>query len=193
MNPKVDEFLGTSGKWQQEMELLRTIILECDLEEDFKWGKPCYSSRGSTLVLIMAFKEYCALGFYRGALLSDPAHILVKPGENSQSMRQIRFTTSREIDEMKPLMKAYIFEAVELEKSGLKVEFTEKKNLIFPEEFQKKLDELPALKTAFNSLTPGRQRAYNLYFSAPRQSKTRESRIEKCIPPILNGKGLETI
>lgn len=168
---------------------MRTIILNCALTEELKWGKPCYMFRNSNVVIIQGFKDYCALMFCKGALLKDPRGLLKKPGENTQAGRQIRFTNTREIVEMKPLLKAYIREAIEAEKSGLKVNFKTTPEPI-PEEFQNKLDEMPALKTAFYALTPGRQRAFILYFSAPKQSKTREARIGKCTRQILNGKGL---
>jgi len=196
MNPKVDGLLGKAKKWQEEMRKLRTIILDCGLTEELKWGKPCYSfpaSAGrqkSNVVIIQGFKEYCALMFFKGALLEDPDSILKKPGVNSQAQRQIRFTSVREIIELESILKVYIKEAIKVEKTGLKVKFKEKSQLVFPEELKKKLDENPALKTAFESLTPGRQRAYNLYFSAAKQSKTRESRVEKCTKQILDGKGL---
>jgi uncharacterized protein YdeI (YjbR/CyaY-like superfamily) len=190
MNPKVDVYLSKAKKWQEELEKLRMIILDCGLTEELKWGKPCYTFQKSNIVLIHVFKEYCALLFFKGALLNDANGILIKPGENTQAGRQIRFTNVREIVEMEPILKAYIYEAIEVEKAGLKVNFKKNTELIIPEEFQNKLDEIPALKTAFDALTPGRQRAYNLYFSAPKQSKTRESRVEKCMQQILNGKGL---
>jgi uncharacterized protein YdeI (YjbR/CyaY-like superfamily) len=190
MNPKVDVYLSKAKKWQEELEKLRMIILDCQLTEELKWGKPCYTFQKSNIVLIIGFKEYCALIFCKGALLNDANGILIKPGENTQAGRQIRFTNVREIVELEPILKAYIYEAIEAEKAGLKVNFKKHTELIFPEEFQKKLDEIPGLKTAFEALTPGRQRAYNLYFSAPKQSKTRESRVEKCMQQILNKKGL---
>jgi len=190
MNPKVDVFLSKAKKWQEEFEKLRMIILDCQLTEELKWGVPCYTFQKKNIVLIHGFKEYCALLFIKGALLNDANGILIKQTENTQAARQIRFTNVREIVEMEPILKAYIYEAIEVEKAGLKVNFTKNTELIFPEEFQNKLDENPALKTAFDALTPGRQRAYNLYFSAPKQSKTRESRVEKCMQQILNGKGL---
>jgi uncharacterized protein YdeI (YjbR/CyaY-like superfamily) len=190
MNTKVDEFLSKSKKWQEEFEKLRMIILDCQLTEELKWGKPCYSFQKNNIVLIQGFKEYCALMFFKGALLNDANAILIKIGENTQAGRQIRFTNVREIVMMEPVLKAYIYEATEVEKAGLKVNFKKTTEFIIPEEFQNKLDEIPALKTAFNALTPGRQRAYIHYFSAPKQSKTRESRVEKCIQQILNGKGL---
>jgi uncharacterized protein YdeI (YjbR/CyaY-like superfamily) len=190
MNPQVDEYLRRAKKWREESQKLRTILLECGLAEDLKWGKPCYTFQKSNIVIIQGFKEYCALLFFKGVLLSDPNGILMKTGENTRVGRQIRFTHVREIVEMETILKAYINEAIEVEKAGLKVDLTKNTELVFPEEFQNKLDELPALKTAFDALTPGRQRAYNLYFSAPRQSKTRASRVEKCMRQILNGKGL---
>jgi len=190
MNPKVDEYLSKAKKWQEEMEKLRMIILDCQLTEELKWGKPCYTFQKSNIVIIIGLKEYCALLFFKGALLKDANGILIKPGENTQAGRQIRFTNVREIVEMEPILKAYIYEAIEVEKAGLKVNFKKNTELIIPEEFQNKLDEIPALKTAFDALTPGRQRAYILYFSAPKQSKTRESRVEKCMQKILDGKGL---
>ena len=190
MNPDVDVFLSKTKKWQQEFEKLRMIILDCQLTEELKWGVPCYTFQKGNIVLIHGFKEYCALLFIKGALLKDANGILIQQTENTQAARQIRFTNVREIIEMEPILKAYIDEAIEVEKAGLKVDFIKTTELIFPEEFQNKLDENPALKTAFDALTPGRQRAYNLYFSAPKQSKTRESRVEKCMQQILNGKGL---
>jgi len=190
MNPKVDEFLSKAEKWQEEFEKLREIVLDCQLTEEFKWGKPCYTFQDSNIILIHGFKEYCALLFFKGALLKDTKSILITQTGNTQAARQIRFTNVREIVKMKPILKAYIHEAIEVEKAGLKVDFKKTAEYTIPEEFQNKLDEIPALKTAFDKLTPGRQRAYILYFSAPKQSKTRESRIEKSIQQILNGKGL---
>ncbi|CAL1519461.1 DUF1801 domain-containing protein [Chitinophaga sp. MM2321] len=190
MNPKVDAYFSKVEKWQKELEKLRMILLDCMLTEELKWGAPCYTFRKSNIAIIGGLKEYCVLSFFKGALLNDANGILVKPGDNTQSARVIPFTKVREIVEMEPILKAYIFEAIEVEKAGLKVDFKEKTALIFPEELQRKLDENPAFKRAFHALTPGRQRAYNLYFSAPKQSKTRDSRIEKCMQQILNGKGL---
>ena len=190
MNPKVDVYFNKAKKWQEELEKLRMIILDCQLTEELKWGKPCYTFQKSNIVIIQGFKEYCALMFCKGALLNDPNGILKKPGENTQAARQIRFTNVREIVEMEPILKAYIYEAIEVEKAGLKVTVKKTTEFIIPEEFQKQLDEIPALKTAFDALTPGRQRAYILYFSAPKQSKTRESRVEKWLKQILSGKGL---
>lgn len=190
MNPKVDVYLSKAKKWQKEMEKLRTIILDCQLIEELKWGKPCYTFQKSNIVIIQEFKEYCALLFFKGALLNDVNDVLIKPGGNTQAGRQIRFTNVQEIDEMESILKAYIYEAVEVEKSGLKVNFKKTAEFVIPQEFQNKLDEIPSLKTAFEALTPGRQRAYILYFSAAKQSTTRESRVEKCMQQILNGKGL---
>ena len=187
MNPKVDKFLSKAEKWQEELEKLRMIILDCQLTEELKWGKPCYTFQKSNVLIIQGFKEYCALMFCKGALLNDPNGILRKFGW--QAARRIPFTNVREIVEIEPSLKAYIREAIEAEKAGLKV--TLKKNPEpIPEELQNKLDEIPALKAAFDALTPGRQRGYILYFSGAKQSKTRESRVEKCMPQILNGKGL---
>ncbi len=189
MNPKVDVYLSNAEKWREETEKLRMIILDYRLTEELKWGKPCYTFQKSNVVIIQGFKEYCALMFCKGALLSDPNGILKKPGENTQAARQIRFTSVREIVEMEPILKTYIHEAIDAEKAGLKVYFKKNPEPI-PEEFQNRLDEIPALKTAFDGLTPGRQRAYILHFSAPKQSKTRDSRVGKCMRQILNGKGL---
>ena len=190
MNPKVDAFFSKTKKWREELEKLRTIILDCGLTEELKWGKPCYTVQNSNIVILQGFKEFCALLFTKGALLKDPNGILEKPGENTQAARRIPFINTREIVEMQTILKAYIHEAIEAEKSGLKVNFKKTTEFIIPEEFQNRLDELPALKTAFDALTPGRQRAYILYFTAPKQSKTRESRVEKCMQQILSGKGL---
>ena len=190
MNPKVDVYLSKAKKWQEEFEKLRMIILDCQLTEDLKWGKPCYTFQNSNIVLIHGFKEYCALLFMKGALLKDDKGILITQTENVQAARQIRFTNLQEIIEMEPILKAYIYEAIEVEKAGLKVDYKKPAEFKITEEFQNKLDEIPALKTAFEALTPGRQRAYLLYFSAPKQSKTRVSRVEKYIQHILNGKGL---
>jgi len=187
MNPKVDGYLRKAKKWQEEMEKLRRISLACGLTEELKWGKPCYTFQKSNIVIIQGFKEFCALLFCKGALLNDPSGILKKFGW--QAARRIPFTNVREIGEIEPSLKAYIREAIEAEKAGLKV--TLKKNPEpIPEELQNKLDEIPALKAAFDALTPGRQRGYILYFSGAKQSKTRESRVEKWMQQILNGKGL---
>src|ERR1700730_18811774 len=186
-NPKVDGYLRKAKKWQKEMEKLRRISLDCGLTEEVKWGKPCYTFQKSNIVIIQGFKEFCDLLFCKGALLKDPNGILKKFGW--QAARRIPLTNVREIVEIEPSLKAYIREAIEAEKAGLKV--TLKKNPEpIPEELQNKLDEIPALKAAFDALTPGRQRGYILYFSGAKQSTTRESRVEKCMPQILNGKGL---
>ena len=190
MNTEVDGYFGRAKKWQEELAKLRKIVLDCQLTEQLKWGKPCYTFQNSNIVLIIGFKEYCALLFCKGALINDPNGILIIPGENTQAARQIRFTNVREIVEMEPILKSYIYGAIEVEKAGLEVIYKRNTELIFPEELLNKLDQNPAFKTAFGALTPGRQRAYNIYFSAPKQSKTRESRIEKCVQQILNGKGL---
>jgi uncharacterized protein YdeI (YjbR/CyaY-like superfamily) len=189
-NPKVDAFLRKAKKWQEEFEKLRRIVLGCGLTEELKWGKPCYTFQKSNIVLIHGFKGYCALLFFKGALLKDPKGILIQQTENVQAARQVRFSDVREIVKLEPILKAYIHEAIEAEKAGLEVSYKKTSEFKIPEEFQNKLDENPALKTAFKALTPGRQRGYILYFSAPKQSKTRESRIEKCKRQILNGKGL---
>ena len=197
MNPKIDFYFNKAKKWSQEFKKLRTIILDCGLTEELKWGCPCYTfktdlagKQESNIVLIHGFKEYCALLFFKGALLNNANGILIQQTENVQAARQIRFTNLRQIVEMESILKATIYEAIEVEKAGLKINFKKNKKLIFPDEFQNKLNENPALKTAFDKLTPGRQRAYNLYFTAAKQSKTREARIEKWTPQILNGKGL---
>ena len=189
MNPKVD-FYFSKAKWQKELETLRMIVLDCGLTEELKWGVPCYTSQKRNIVLIHVFKEYCALLFFKGVLLKDANGILIQQTKNVQAARQIRFTSDGEIVKMKPIVKAYIHEAIEVEKAGLKVDLKKTKEFTVTEEFQNKLDENRALKTAFKALTPGRQRAYLLYFSAPTQSKTRESRIKKCMQQILRGKGL---
>lgn len=190
MNPKVDEYLSKAKQWQEEFEKLRMIILDCQLTEELKWRVPCYTFQKRNIVLIGLFKEYCALSFFKGALLHDTHGILIKQTENLQEARQIRFTNVREIVAIETILKAYIYEAIEVEKAGLKVIKKETSDFTIPEEFQNKLEEIPALKTAFEALTPGRQRAYIFYFSQPKQSKTRESRVEKCMQQILNGKGL---
>ena len=190
MNPKVDAYLNKANKWREEFEKLRMIILDCGLAEELKWGKPCYMFQNSNIVIIQGFKEYCALMFFKGALLHNANGILVKIGENTQAARQIRFTNVREIAGMETILKACIYEAIEVEKAGLKVNLKKTAEFNVPSEFQNKLDENPVLKTAFDALTPGRQRAYILYFSSPKQSKTRESRVEKCIKQILVGKRL---
>jgi uncharacterized protein YdeI (YjbR/CyaY-like superfamily) len=189
MNPKVDMFLRITTQWKEESQRLRTILLDCPLTEELKWGEPCYTFQGKNIVLIGGFKEYCTLLFFKGALLSDPQGILVAPG-NTQAGRQIRFTSLDEIVAMETIVKTYIHEAIEVEKDGLKVQLKKHSEYTVPEELQKKLDEIPALKAAFGALTPGRQRAYMLHIAAPKQPKTRESRVEKCLPQILAGKGL---
>ena len=190
MNTMVDIYLKKAGKWVEEVEKLRTIVRECQLTEELKWGWPCYSFQNRNIVLIHGFKKYCALLFFKGALLNDANGILIQQTKNVQAGRQIRFNNINEIVEMEPILKAYIYEAIEVEKAGLKVNYKKTEEYNIPEEFQYKLNELPALKTAFEALTPGRQRAYIFYFSQPKQSKTRESRIDKCMQQILIGKGL---
>jgi len=191
MNPKVNFFFDKAKMWQEEFEKLRMIALDCGLTEDLKWGCPCYSFEKSNIVLIHGFKEYCAFLFFKGALLADPDGILVQQTENVQSARQIRFADIREIFDRESVLKAYIYEAVEAEKAGLKVKFKKASEFKVPEEFQRKLDDHPKLKKAFAALTPGRQRGYLLYFSAAKQSKTRAWRVEKYLPQILKGKGLD--
>ena len=190
MNPKVDGFIRKEKKWKEEFEELRNIVLDCELTEEIKWMHPCYTFQNNNIVLIHGFKEYCALLFHKGALLQDAHGILIQQTENVQAARQIRFTNVQEIVEMEAILKAYIYEAIEVEKAGLEVNFKKNTEFIIPEELQNKFDEIPALKTAFEALTPGRQRAYILYFSQPKQSKTRQSRVEKYMQQILNGKGL---
>jgi uncharacterized protein YdeI (YjbR/CyaY-like superfamily) len=190
MNPKVDFFFEEDSRWQKEFQKLRSIVLDCGLEEQLKWGQPCYLYNGANIVLIHGFKEYCALLFFKGALLNDPQGILIQQTENVQSARQVRFTEAKEIVALKAALKAYIYEAIEVEKAGLKVKLKKPSEFKMAEEFKKKLDKQPALKKAFNALTPGRQRAYLLHFSQPKQSKTREARVEKSIPQILQGLGL---
>jgi uncharacterized protein YdeI (YjbR/CyaY-like superfamily) len=204
MNPKVDAYF-TAGcgrcplvntpeckvhNWEKELEMLRTIVLDCGLTEELKWSHPVYTFQGNNIILIGAFKENCVISFFKGALLTDTDKILCKPGKNTQAGRVIRFTNVREIVKMESIIKAYIYEAIEIEKAGLKVEFKTIEEHKIPEEFQTKLEEISALKTAFNALTSGRQRGYLLHFSQPKQSKTREARIERCMPQILIGKGL---
>jgi uncharacterized protein YdeI (YjbR/CyaY-like superfamily) len=191
MNPKVDFYFSKAKKWQEEIEKLREIVLDCQLTEELKWGCPCYTFQDNNIVLIHVFKEYCALLFFKGALLNDAEGILIQQTKNVQSGRQMRFTNLQEIEEQEQIIKAYIYEAIEVEKAGLKVELKKTSEYTIPEEFQKKLDKNKALKTAFEALTPGRQRGYLFYFSQAKQSKTREARIEKCMPQILDGKGLD--
>jgi uncharacterized protein YdeI (YjbR/CyaY-like superfamily) len=190
MNPKVDFYFTKASKWQKEIEKLRAIALECNLNEELKWGCPCYTLGKSNVVLIHVFKDYCAYLFFKGALLKDEFGILIQQTENVQAARQLRFTDIREIVESEALIKSYIFEAIEVEKSGFKVELKRTKEYDVPEELQIQLDEDSEFESAFKSLTPGRQRAYLLYFSAAKQSKTREARIEKCKPQIMQGLGL---
>lgn len=188
VNPKVNFYFSKAKKWLEELEQLRAIVLECGLTEELKWGVPSYSFKKHNTVLIHVFKEYCALLFFQGALLNDAHGILIQQTENVQAARQMRFTSSEQIVKMKTIIKSYIKEA--MEKAGLKVELKKTTEFKMPDEFKNVLDENPIFKTAFEALTPGRQRAYLLYFAAPKQSKTRESRIEKCFKRILNGKGL---
>lgn len=190
MNPKVD-FYFSKGQWQKEIKLLRTIVLDCGLTEELKWGSPCYAFQKSNIVLIHVFKEYCALLFFKGALLQDAEGILIQQTKNVQAARQIRFTNVKEIARLEAIVKAYIYEAIEVGKAGLKVTLKKTSDFKIPEEFQKKLKAMPALKKAFTELTPGRQRAYIFYFSSAKLSKTRETRVEKYVKKILKGKGLE--
>lgn len=189
-NPKVDFYFIKAKKWQEEYSLLRSLALECGLIEELKWGCPCYTLNKANIVLIHGFKDYCALLFFKGALLNDAKGILIQQTENVQAARQMRFTGAKEIVKMKALIKTYVYEAIEVEKAGLKVELKKTTEFKMPEEFQKALNKNASLKTAFNSLTPGRQRAYLLHFSSAKQSATREARIEKCIKQILAGRGL---
>src|SRR5450432_58162 len=191
MNPKVDGYVRKSKQWQEELQKLRTIILDGQLTEEVKWRVPCYTFQGSNVLFIGRFKECCVLSFVKGALLKDAKRILIQQTENSQSVRIIRFTTVQQIVKLEPVLKAYINEAIEVEKAGLKVNFKKTSEFKMPEEFQAKLDEMPALKKAFGALTPGRQRAYLLHFSGAKQSKTRASRVEKWMPQILKGKGID--
>ena len=191
MNPKVDWYFGKNEKWEKEIKKLRTIIVDCGLNEELKWGCPCYTYNSSNVVLSHVFKEYCAVLFFKGALLNDANGILIQQTENVQSARQVRFTNVKEVVAMEKALKAYIYEAIEVEKAGLKVKLKKTSDYKIPEEFQKRLDKSNALKTAFEKLTPGRQRAYIFYFSQAKQSKTREERVEKYVKKILSGKGLE--
>jgi len=190
-NPKVDFFFNKTGRWRAEFGKLRTINLECGLTEELKWGKPCYTFQKSNVVLIHGFKEYCALLFIKGALLKDAKGILIQQKENVQAARQVRFTNVRQIVKIEHILKSYIREAIEVEKAGLEVNYKKASEFKIPDEFQNKLNAIPALRTAFDALTPGRQRGYILYFSGAKQSQTRESRIEKCMPQILKRKGLD--
>jgi uncharacterized protein YdeI (YjbR/CyaY-like superfamily) len=189
-NPKVDFYFKKDSKWQKEFEKLRSIALDCQLDEELRWGHPCYRLGDSNIVLMHGFNEYCALLFMKGALMKDPEGILIQQTANVQSARQIRFTSASQITKMKAVLKDYIREAIAVEKSGVEVEKKKTTEFAVPEEFQNRLDEMPELKTAFEALTPGRQRAYLLHFAAAKQSKTREARIDKCVPQIFEGKGL---
>ena len=190
MNPKVDFYFTKAKKWQEEVNMLRTIILDCQLNEELKWGCPCYTFQKKNVILIHGFKEYCAVLFIKGVLLHDTHGVLIQQTEYVQAARQIRFTNVGEIIEIEKILKEYIYEAIEIEKSGLQVILKKNPEPVFPDEFKNKIDEIPSLKDTFESLTPGRQRAYLIYFSVPKQSKTREARIEKWLPQILKGKGL---
>jgi len=190
MNPEVNKFFTNANRWQEEMEKLRAICLDCGLTEELKWDQPCYTLNKRNVVIIGELKDHCVLSFFKGALLYDEAGILKAPGENTQSGRWVKFNSVRQIAEMEPVLKTYIYEAIEVEKAGVKVKLKTTAEFIIPEELQNKLDAIPAFKNAFYALTPGRQRAYILHFSAPKQSKTREARVEKYIPQILSGKGL---
>jgi uncharacterized protein YdeI (YjbR/CyaY-like superfamily) len=191
MNPKVDFFFNKAKKWQEEFQKLRMIILDCGLTEELKWGQPCYQFSKKNIVLIHGFKEYCALLFFKGALLKDKKNILIQQTENVQAARQVRFTSVQEISKLEKILKTYVYEAIEVEEAGLKVNFKKTKDFKIPQEFQNKLDKSRALKTAFDKLTPGRQRAYIFYFSSAKQSKTREARVEKYVKQIRKGKGLD--
>jgi uncharacterized protein YdeI (YjbR/CyaY-like superfamily) len=190
MNAKVDAFLGRQQRWQDELTLLRSIALSCGLDEDLKWGLPCYSHAGDNIIILQSFKETCALMFFNGALLKDPKNILEAPGKNSQYSRRVMFTNVADVSKKKSILKSYIGEAIQVAKAGLKVEKKSTADYEVPDELKNKFKELPALKTAFNALTPGRQRGYLLHFAGAKQSKTREARIDKCIQDILAGKGL---
>ncbi|HEX4850454.1 MAG TPA: DUF1801 domain-containing protein [Puia sp.] len=190
MNSEVNKYISNAQKWRKELEQLRTVILDCGLNEELKWGCPCYCYLDKNILIIGELKDYCALSFFKGALLNDPQNILIQPGKNTQSARTAKFTSALEIAKMAPILKKYIYEAIEAEKKGLKVKFKKPGEFNVPEELQTKFKKSPALKKAFSELTPGRQRGYLLYFSAPKQSRTRESRIEKYSKHILFGKGL---
>jgi uncharacterized protein YdeI (YjbR/CyaY-like superfamily) len=190
LNPKVDAFLEKASRWSGELDQLRAIVLDCELTEELKWGVPCYTYQDRNVVLIHGFKEYCALLFFNGALMKDPKGILIQQTANVQAGRQIRFTSLQEIVKQKATLKSYVRDAIAVEKSGVKLAYKKTEEFSVPEEFQSKLDKLPKLKSAFEALTPGRQRAYLLHFSSAKQSKTREARIEKCTPQIFEGKGL---
>ena len=190
MDPRIEEFIENAGRWRESFQILRKILNECPLKEDVKWGVPCYTQNGRNIVLMHGFKDYCALLFFKGALMTDPGGILVQQTGNVQAGRQVRFTADTDIAGMETTLKAYILEAIETEKKGLKVSFKKSSDFSLPEELRQKLEEMPALKAAFENLTPGRQRAYILYFSQPKQSKTRLSRVEQNMQRILEGKGL---
>ena len=189
-NPKVDEYLENAQTWRKEMEKLRKILLGCELVEELKWGKPCYSFQDGNVAILQGFKDACALMFFKGALLKDPDGILERPGANSQAARRIMFTSVKQITAMESSLKGYIQQAIEVEKAGLKVKLKDVQEFAIPDEFQHKLDKMPALKKAFEALTPGRQKGYLLHFAGAKQAKTRASRIEQCTPQILAGKGL---
>jgi len=191
MNPKVDDFLAREKSWREEFILLRRIILDCELSEDLKWGQPCYSLDGKNVVLMHGFKEYCALLFMKGSLMKDPNGILIQQTENVQAARQVRFTSAQEIGKLAKTLKAYVQEAIRIERAGLKVELKKTSDYVMPQELKSALDLHPALKTAFEALTPGRQRGYIYYFSQPKQASTREARVEKLMPKILEGLGLD--
>lgn len=191
MNPKVDWFFDKDTKWKKEYQELRTIILACGLMEELKWGCPCYTHEKTNIVLIHGFKDYCALLFFKGALLNDPNGILIQQTKNVQSARQVRFTNAKEIAKLAKSLKTYVYEAIEVERAGLKVKLKKTSDYKIPEEFQNKLNKMPSLKKAFDKLTPGRQRAYLFYFSQAKQSKTREARVEKYIKHILSGRGID--
>jgi uncharacterized protein YdeI (YjbR/CyaY-like superfamily) len=189
-NPKVDFYFAKAEKWREEIKKLRKIVLDCQLTEELKWGVPCYTFENNNIVLIHVFKEYCAVLFFKGALLKDAHGVLIQQTKNVQAARQIRFTNGGQVAEMEAILKTYIYEAIEVEKAGLEVDYKKSTEFTIPQEFQSKLKENHAVKTAFDALTPGRQRAYILYFSAPKQAKTRQSRVEKYTKHILKGKGL---
>jgi uncharacterized protein YdeI (YjbR/CyaY-like superfamily) len=189
-NPKVDAFIASAKRWQDELKKLRTILLDSELTEEFKWDQPCYTFQGKNVAILHGLKESCAFGFFKGALLKDIHGVLTAPGPNTQAGRWIKFTSMREIAEMRSILKAYVREAIEVERSRLKLKLRKTSDLKLPEELQTVLDEFPDFKAAFNRLTPGRQRAYIFHISAAKQSKTRESRVQKCMPQILDGKGL---
>lgn len=190
MNTKVDEFLLKTTQWHEELIVLRNILLQCQLTEEFKWKQPCYTYKNSNIAILGKFKDSCVLSFFKGALLNDAESILVKTGENTQSARIIRFTNTEEIVKLEPVLKSYIFEAIEIEKVGLKVDFKKDSELIFPQELYQHFEKFPNFKKAFYALTPGRQRGYNLFFSAAKQSATKTARIEKYFDRILDGKGI---